>query len=127
MIAEDVEVHLGKRVHERRLALGWSQNALAKEIGVSTTQFRKYEGGDNRISAETLYKIAILFDVEIGFFYEGLPGVDVHGPLRKSQWSVVKHAENLEAISDPELRKVVMALIDRVAPPRSEGRFGEPD
>ncbi|MBB3996846.1 helix-turn-helix domain-containing protein [Aureimonas pseudogalii] len=126
MRVEDIEIHLGRRVLERREALAWSQNALAKELGVSTTQFRKYEGGENRISAETLYRIAILFDVEIGFFYEGLPGVERHGPLRKSQWSVVRHAESLEAILDPEMRKAVMALIDRATPPRAEGNPGRP-
>ncbi|WP_279483390.1 helix-turn-helix transcriptional regulator [Aureimonas sp. SK2] len=130
MMAEGIEVHLGKRVLERRQELSWSQNGLAKELGISTPQLRKYEAGANRIGAETLYKLAILLDVEVGYFYEGLPGVEARGSIRKGQWSIVKHAESLEAISDAEVRKILLALIDRATPPtmnaeREGGRRAE--
>ena len=126
MMPEDIELHLGKRLLQRRQELGWSQNGLAKELGVSTPQFRKYETGANRISADTLYRLAIILDVEIGYFYDGLPGVEAHRPLRKGNWTIVKHAESLETISDAEVRRILLTLIDRTTPPSSDTSPADP-
>lgn len=73
-----VDVHVGRRVQERRLGLGLTQSALARALGVSFQQVQKYEKGANRVSASKLFEIAGFMDVEIPFFFQGFdaqPGV----------------------------------------------------
>jgi transcriptional regulator with XRE-family HTH domain len=40
---------------------------------VSFQQVQKYEAGQNRISASTLYRIAATLKTGLGYFFEGLP------------------------------------------------------
>lgn len=68
-----VDIHVGRRVAERRLALGHSQTHLSQAIGVTFQQVQKYEKGANRISASKLWDVSRFLGVEIGYFFEGLP------------------------------------------------------
>jgi len=47
--AMDREV--GRRIRERRRALGLSQAALARRVGRTFQQIQKYENGTNRVRA----------------------------------------------------------------------------
>ena len=68
-----VDRHLAARIHEKRIELGMSQEVLGRALGVRFQQFQKYEKGSNRLSAGRLFEIANLFDVEVSYFFEGLP------------------------------------------------------
>lgn len=57
---------VGRRIGERRLALGLSQTALAQRLGISAQQVQKYEAGHNRISASRLSDIATALGVAPG-------------------------------------------------------------
>jgi transcriptional regulator with XRE-family HTH domain len=92
-----VDAHVGARVKLRRKLLGWSQTQLANALGVAFQQVQKYERGTNRIAASTLYQIAMLFDVPIGFFFEGLPSYGVAG----------EDEENSLPFNDPETMAMV--------------------
>jgi transcriptional regulator with XRE-family HTH domain len=67
---QDVDRHVGARVRERRIMLGFTQQQLADLIGVTYQQAHKYERGINRISAGRLYEIAHVLSVPIGHFFE---------------------------------------------------------
>jgi transcriptional regulator with XRE-family HTH domain len=54
-----------------------TQEELGQKIGVSYQQVQKYETGANRISASRLYRIAVEFEVEPGWFFDGIERVDV--------------------------------------------------
>jgi transcriptional regulator with XRE-family HTH domain len=54
------------------MALGLTQQELARLIGVTYQQAHKYERGVNRISAGRLHKVAEILEVPISFFFEGL-------------------------------------------------------
>ena len=49
---------LGKRVRAQRIALGWTQEYLAREIGVSTSFVGHIERGTRKASLETLVQLA---------------------------------------------------------------------
>ena len=51
---QDVDRHVGARVRERRIMLGFTQQQLADLIGVTYQQAHKYERGINRVSAGRL-------------------------------------------------------------------------
>jgi len=67
-----VDRHVGRRVCEKRIALGYNQTDLGQALGVTFQQVQKYEKGANRISASKLWDIARFFRVDIGYFFEGL-------------------------------------------------------
>ena len=66
-----VDQLVGRRMRERRLMLGLSQQQLAELIGVTYQQAHKYEAGVNRISAGRLYQIAQALGVDISYFFVG--------------------------------------------------------
>jgi len=67
-----VDVHVGKRVRQRRWLAGMTQQQLAEKVGIKFQQIQKYETGANRVSASRLWDIADALSVEVSFFFEGL-------------------------------------------------------
>src|SRR3954452_21438107 len=70
--AQDADRHVARRIRERRLALGLTQQQVAELVGVTYQQAHKYEKGVNRISAGRLFAIAQALGVEPAHFFEGL-------------------------------------------------------
>lgn len=68
------DVHIGRKVRERRVALGWSQSDLADRLGISFQQVQKYESGANRISGSRIWDIANVLQTPVSTFFEGLDG-----------------------------------------------------
>ena len=71
---QDIDRHVGARVRERRIMLGFTQQQLADLIGVTYQQAHKYERGINRISAGRLFEIAHVLSVPVNYFFDGLDG-----------------------------------------------------
>ena len=69
---QDIDRHVGSRVRERRIMLGFTQQQLADLIGVTYQQAHKYERGINRVSAGRLFEIARVLNVPVNYFFEGL-------------------------------------------------------
>ena len=53
-----VDRHVGRRVCEKRIALGYNQSDLGRALGLTFQQIQKYERGVNRVSAARLLQIA---------------------------------------------------------------------
>jgi transcriptional regulator with XRE-family HTH domain len=68
--ANAIDKLVGVRVRDRRVALGLSQDTLAKKLGLSFQQVQKYEKGTNRISAGRLFVIAQALSTPIANFFE---------------------------------------------------------
>jgi transcriptional regulator with XRE-family HTH domain len=69
-----VDIHVGRRIAEKRLALGYNQSDLGRALGLTFQQVQKYEKGTNRVSASKLWLIAQFFKVDLAYFFEGLSG-----------------------------------------------------
>ncbi len=67
-----VDVHVGKRIRQRRWMVGITQQQLAEGVGVKFQRIEKYETGMNRVSASRLWDIAEALEVPVGFFFDGL-------------------------------------------------------
>lgn len=78
-----VDEYVGARVRGRRKELGMNQSVLGKKLGLTFQMIQRYEYGLCRISASTLYAIAIALETPVGFFFEGLAGTD--GQTRRNQ------------------------------------------
>jgi len=70
---EGVDIVVGRRLRARRRLLGLSQQALGGACGVTFQQIHKYESAVCRLSANMLWKIACALDVEMSYFFSGLP------------------------------------------------------
>jgi transcriptional regulator with XRE-family HTH domain len=67
--ATDADRKIGVLIRRHREATGWTQEALAEEIGVTYQQLQKYESAKNRVSASRLYKIAKELNVPVASFF----------------------------------------------------------
>ena len=71
-MANDIDLHLGRRLRRRRRLLGLTQQQLATAVGIRFQQIQKYECGANRISAARLWQLSLALEISIGYFYDGL-------------------------------------------------------
>lgn len=65
-----LDVQLGTKIKRRRLMMRMSQEALAKEIGLTFQQVQKYERGTNRITVNRLADISRALRVPLGYFLD---------------------------------------------------------
>ncbi len=98
-MADDIDLHLGKRVRRRRRLLGLTQQQLADSVGIRFQQIQKYECGANRISASRLWRLAEALQSPVGYFYDGLAEADRRdGPSEEKGGEVLARKETLDLI-----------------------------
>ena len=71
-MANEIDLHLGKRLRRRRRLLGLTQQQVAQVVGIRFQQIQKYECGANRISAARLWQLAQALEVPVSYFFDGL-------------------------------------------------------
>lgn len=76
-----VDVHVGKRIRQRRWMNGTTQQQLAEAVGIKFQQIQKYETGMNRVSASRLWDIAHSLGVDVSFFFDGLEELSSSKPV----------------------------------------------
>ncbi len=94
-MAHPVDVHVGRKIRQRRWIIGMTQQQLAESVGIKFQQIQKYETGMNRVSASRLWDIAATLQAGIEFFFEGLdrdqPGT-TNDPLASKEAIDLLHA-----------------------------------
>lgn len=108
------DIAVGRKLKERRLISGISQEELGKAIGVTFQQIQKYEKGLNRISASKLYEIAEILNVDINFFFESLCSpndnkIDLSNKIDEKE--IINLLRSYTSISNESVRKKLFALI----------------
>jgi transcriptional regulator with XRE-family HTH domain len=111
--ATTVDVSVGIRVRERRVALGLTGPQLAQLIGVSYQQAHKYERGTNRISAGRLYEIAKALHTPLAHFYEGLDEATI--VVAAHERTVLEIARHFVEIPNEKLREAFGQLVRALA------------
>ena len=117
---DPVDVHVGKRIRERRRSLDMSQEKLGEYLGLTFQQIQKYEKGTNRISASKLWAVSNFFEVSIEWFFDGL------GKVGKGQKDVMTRPEAHQlarhySACPASTRKRLLALIRATAGVRGKG------
>lgn len=125
-----IDIHIGTRMRQRRVALDLSQTDVGNALGSAYQQIGKFESGENRIDAGRLFKLSDFFEVSIGYFYQGFgQSPSRHGrglAERPGAAYVVNDVESerrrlLEAlgrIRDRQVREQLIRLFETIA----EGR-----
>ena len=93
-----VDVHVGKRIRQRRWVSGTTQQQLADQVGIKFQQIQKYETGMNRVSASRLWDIAHALHVDVSFFFEGLSGEDMPAEMNGMPSDILSDKEALELL-----------------------------
>ena len=106
----DVDRFVGKRIRERRVMLGLSQQQMAQMIGVTYQQAHKYERGINRISAGRLFDIARVLRVPVSYLFEGLEGNGSEDDLSMRQRMCLELARNFTQIPNERHREALSQL-----------------
>lgn len=96
-MSHPADAHVGRRIRHRRWALGFTQEQLAKAVGVRFQQIQKYEVGSNRVSVSRLWDIARYLDVPMPYFFDGLSPRDDGMP------------EGFDPVNDKEALQLVRA------------------
>ncbi len=93
---------LGHRIRKQRIVMGWTQEALAERVGVSTSFIGHVERGTRKASLETLVSIANAMDISIDYLLSASLKNSVIGPmpqqLNKKQRTALK--EIISTIQD---------------------------
>lgn len=88
---------LGNRIRLLRDESGLNQQEMGELLGLTQSAYSKYETGENQMSADTLRKLAIMYDVS-GDFLLGLtnemkvyercstPDMDYRSKYLKMRW-----------------------------------------
>ena len=105
-----VDINVGRKIAEIRLAFGLTRKDIASQIGVTHQQIAKYEKGENRISIGRLILIASLFGKAPGYFYEGI-GEIVKTPEDESrQRLTLEYSKNFKSIKNDDIKEAVNKL-----------------
>lgn len=134
---DPIDRHVGTRIRGRRIGLRISQTKLGQSIGVTFQQIQKYESGTNRVGASNLFKIAKALGVEVAFFFDGVPRVDLSefdmkamgmaepppaafdvNPMNSREGFELMH--NFFRIPDPVVRKRLFQLVRTLAAVEAE-------
>lgn len=118
----EVDAFVGARIGLRRAALGLSQTALARELGVSFQQVQKYETGQNRISASRLHRVATVMATSVDAFFPPVEtDRDRHAEGDEAGWESLRHitatadgravASAFPLIGDREVRRAVARVV----------------
>jgi transcriptional regulator with XRE-family HTH domain len=126
---DPIDVSIGSRLRLRRLAMGFSQDTLARSLGITFQQIQKYERGTNRIFASRLFHLARVLRVPIAYFFQGLAGGEAGaaegtaqraGPAADDFGDLLGRNDSLKLIqafnkiTDPSVRRQIYALVRTV-------------
>lgn len=113
-----IDLAVGRRIAARRAALGLSQTALARELGISFQQVQKYETGANRVSASRLHQAATALGCSVADFFPPGPGLQgevdlVHPVLTSAEGRGL--AEAFARIADAGARRALTRVAQAMA------------
>ncbi len=106
---------IGRKIRQRRVQLGLSQEGLAESLGISYQQVQKYEKGISQLTIGRLQEISGRLSVEMDYFLKNLPvtreAPHPYGGLSSEEKRLIKQYRH---ISDPHARLSLLRLIQTV-------------
>jgi transcriptional regulator with XRE-family HTH domain len=121
-----LDIALGSRIRLRRRELSYSQEQLAREVGITFQQVQKYEHGTNRVSFSRLVEIAHALHCSVVDIVGDLdkPGIGTNFSRHLAQLNEPGATELIDAyasIQAPKHRRAILNLAKQLA----EGKADE--
>jgi len=99
----------GEKLKALRKEKGWSQDVLGEKVGIHGRHIGKYEIGKAMPNAETVIKIAEVFDVSIDYLLLTDDTIPHHEKIRDK--TLLKNFQAVEAMDEDD-KNIVKALIE---------------
>ncbi len=109
-----IDKHVSRRLRERRVLAGFTQQTLAERVGVTYQQEHKYEHAVDRISAGRLYLLAQALGVSVDYFFEGLDKAPLPA-VRPHERRMLEIVKLFGTIDDPLLQEALANLARTLA------------
>ncbi len=113
-MANEIDLHLGRRLRRRRRLLGLTQQQLASAVGIRFQQIQKYECGANRISAARLWQLSVALEISVSYFYDGI----AEAPRRETAVTASGEAKPREFMARKETMDLIRAYYQLGERPR---------
>lgn len=97
-----LEQQLGQNVRDLRTGRGWSQNDLAKEVGLTRSSIANLEAGRQNISLAILESLATAFRVPAGHLLSDAGPGDPYGDGYQAGWADCARRVR-DAVNTPEI------------------------
>ena len=113
MPSHAVDVHVGKRLRQRRTLLGMSQTKVGTAVDLTFQQIQKYERGSNRISSSQLFEFAKVLDVPVSYFFDEMPANALDGrPMSgRGRKGFGETGTPFEQEKDPLIKRETLELV----------------
>ena len=112
----EIDIIIGKRVRQKRLLMGLTQEKLGDLVGVKFQQIQKYEAGYNKISSSRLWDISKALQVPITFFFDDLdsaienPSIDNEILNSKESMQILKCYYSLDESAKNSLKEFLKSI-----------------
>jgi transcriptional regulator with XRE-family HTH domain len=116
---DPTDLHIARRLRRLRRALGLEAEKLDRAIGEPPGTVERFETVTRRLSAAPLFRLARALDVEVSFFFEGLPdppvagGVPLRDPALLAEGTALARA--FTRVADARTRKDFSLLVKSIA------------
>ncbi len=117
-----IDIAVGQRIRERRLSMGLSQTAVAKQLGVSFQAIQKYERGYMRVSASRLISLAEALNVPVAYFFDNLAPQTSDPDFDRSTAELIRAAQQLPADVRRTFTSCMRLVNRRIGPNAREKR-----
>ena len=107
-LVNKIDAHVGKRIRQRRNLLGLTQGDLAEHLDIRYQQAQKYERGQNRVAAGTLYQLSQILQIPVKYFFED---VDSETGPKLAAVGMAEGEQQPFAGDDPLLKRETMNLV----------------
>lgn len=125
---DETDAFVGARLAGRRQALGLTQVALARRLGISAQQVQKYEAGTNRISASRLSRIATALGDHPGAYFPPIGEAGAREDFESTQGLSAARfltataegrvvAESFPLIRDRGVRQAIARVVEALSVP----------
>lgn len=112
--ATDVDRIVGETLRRYRCLRGLSQEQLGEKVGRKVKQIRKYERGENRISAGMLHRLASALEISIGELFRELPEPE-YTYFKAFDAEVRDFVGTYDRIKSPKTRKAFLYMVKEYA------------
>lgn len=107
---------IGEKIRKRRRELGFSQEQLAEQVGVSYQQIQRYENGGSMLNVENVQRLAKALKLPVSTLFEiGSKEIIAEPPMpynSDDEKKLLRSFRNLKVGSD---RALAMNIVRRLA------------
>ena len=125
-----IDHHVGERLQRRRRSLGLTARDLEERGGFTRGSIARIEAGTRVAGASHLFRLAVLLDIDVTYFFEDLAH---EGVVADSNCKLPTHDETEEfiqtfaALKQPKLRQSLMDMVKAMGRGRRNRTSGAAD